>query len=351
MTAPLTSEEAAGLGTVAKTPISHLAGTIPTPATIPLLKMIESTQPSELPLLARILRTYYRTKLRGRTRVTMLIARHAKSLQAVPIRIADHPDIYVDLRQLSSHFWLIGTPFEHSPLEMDEQSVMRRFVHVGDTVFDIGANIGMHTTLLSQLVGPRGRVFAFEPNAELLQTLTLTVARLRNAVLYPYALSDRATEAPFFVPVHHTMSSLADWTTNATLDHVRFGKARTITVQQQRIDDLVADGILPLPNFIKCDVEGAELKVFRGGENTLDHADAPVILFEAGPESAAGFGLSMTDAARFLGALPRPGYQFFELLGGGTLRRVEPSDLKPHNQNVLAVPREECAKNRLSSLD
>lgn len=48
--------------------------------------MIESKERLELPLLARILRTYYRTNLRGRTRVTLLLARHCKSLQAVPIR-------------------------------------------------------------------------------------------------------------------------------------------------------------------------------------------------------------------------------------------------------------------------
>jgi FkbM family methyltransferase len=227
---------------------------------------------------------------------------------------------------------------------MEEQSVMRRFVREGDTVFDIGANIGIHTTLLSQLAGPRGRVFAFEPNRELLPTLTITVKGLPNAVLYPYALSDDETEATFFVPVHHTMSSLADWTTDATLGEVHFGKARRMVVQQRRIDDLVGKGVLPLPNFIKCDVEGAELKVFRGGRQTLDRAGAPVILFEAGPDSAAGFGLTMTDAANFLGSLPRPGYQFFALHDGGTLQRVRPADLKPHNQNVLAVPRDECAR-------
>lgn len=296
-----------------------------------------------LPLLARILRFYYCTNLRGRTRATLLLARHVKALQAVPIRIAGWPAVYVDLRLLNSHFWLIGTPFAHSPIELDEQIVMRRFVREGDTVFDIGANFGVHTVLLSQLTGPRGRVLAFEPNGELLPTLALTIDGLGNAALHRCALSDEDTEATFFIPSDRAMASLSDWTSLEPMSELRqrlaLGKAHTITVQQARMDTLVSNGIVPMPNFIKCDVEGAELKVFRGGQETLDRGDAPVILFEAGPESAAGFGLSMTDAAGFLVGLPKPGYQLFELHGGGTLRSVRPADLKRHNQNVLAMPR------------
>jgi FkbM family methyltransferase len=308
--------------------------------------MIESKERPKLPLLARILRTYYRTNLRGRTRVTSLLARHCKSLQAVPIRIADWPAVYVDLRLLNAHFWLIGTPFAHSPIEPDEQIVMRKFVREGDTVFDIGANFGVHTTLLAQLAGPRGRVFAFEPNAELLPALALTAEGLGNATLLPYALSDCDTEAAFFVPSERAMASLADWTSlEPIVDRLSVGNAHTITVQQQRMDDLVGKGILPLPNFIKCDVEGAEWKVFRGGRETLDRIEAPVVLFEADPESAAGFGLPMTDAAGFLCGLPRPGYQLFEVGSGGTLRCVRPAGLKQRWQNVLAVPRAERARH------
>ena len=225
---------------------------------------------------------------------------------------------------------------------------MRRFVREGDTVFDIGANFGVHTALLAQLTGPRGRIFAFEPNAELLPTLALTVEGLGNATLLRCALSDEDTEAAFFVPSDFAMASLADWTSLEPMAELRrklaLGKARRITVQQQRMDDLVSKGILPVPNFIKCDVEGAELKVFRGGRETLDRVDAPVVLFEAGPESAGGFGLTMTDAADFLVGLPRPGYQLFEVHGGGTLQRVRSADLKKQNQNVLAVPHSERAR-------
>jgi hypothetical protein len=137
------------------------------------------------------------------------------------------------------------------------------------------------------------------------------------------------------------MGSLADWTSLEQMAEFRkryaIGAVRTMTVQQQRVDTLVGKGILPVPNFIKCDVEGAELKVFRGGKETMDRIDAPVILFEAGPESAGGFGLTMTDAADFLVGLPRPGYQIFEVGGGGTLKSVRSVDLERRNQNVLAV--------------
>src|ERR1700741_1602323 len=98
-------------------------------------------KPAELSLPARTLRAYYRTNFRGRTRLTFILARRLKSLQEVPIQIADWPPIYVDLRLMNSHYWFLGTPFAHSPIEIDEQVVMRRFVSEGDVVFDIGANL------------------------------------------------------------------------------------------------------------------------------------------------------------------------------------------------------------------
>src|SRR5438477_3528834 len=114
--------------------------------------MAGSKPRAELSLLARIRRVYNRSRLRGQTRVTRLLARHLESLQAVPIRIADWPPIYMDLRSSNAHFWLAGTPFKSSPREVDEQTVMRRFVRSGEVAFDVGANVGLHTLLLAELV-------------------------------------------------------------------------------------------------------------------------------------------------------------------------------------------------------
>ena len=302
----------------------------------------------KLPLLARILRACYRSKVRGRTTVMLLLARTFKTLQMVPINIADWPPVYMDLRLRNSHFWFAGTPFDRSPSELDEQAVMRRFVQPGDVAFDIGANRGLHTMLLAQLAGPQGRVFAFEPNPELLPTLELTIKGLSNTTLFPNALSDSNTACTLFVPADDSMGSLADWTSDEALAKyrktLRLGKAHTMVVQARGIDDLVASGTIQVPNFIKCDVEGAELMVFKGARKTLDQISAPAILFETGTGPAHGFGFQAADAADYLANLPRPGYRFLEIGAAGSLHPLRPADFGDRVRNVLAVPQSQRAR-------
>ena len=223
---------------------------------------------------------------------------------------------------------------------MDEQLLMRRVVRPGDVALDVGANLGLHTVLLAQLVGPAGHVVAFEPNPELVPALELTVKGLRNTTLQPFALSDRNTDATLFVPDDSSMASLADWTSAGDLgewrERQRMRQPRTMTCPRRRLDDLVAGGVVAAPDFIKCDVEGAELMVFEGGRRTLDREDAPLILFESREDTAGGFGLKAADAAEFLLGLPRPRYRFAEMRGGG-LEEVSPGCFT--RQNILAVPR------------
>lgn len=298
-------------------------------------------------LVRSILRAYRRSNLRGQTLFTLLLARRMKSLQEISIKIADWPPIYMNMQYLNAHPWFLDTPFEHSPYEVNEQAVMRRFVQAGDVAFDVGANVGVHTMLLSQLVGAKGLVVSFEPNVELLPMLRRTVAGVSNIQLYPCALSDQNEESTLFVPDDHSMASLADWTKDRQPKLLTrllgFGQTHTIPCQQRRMDELVNIEGIPRPNFIKCDVEGAELMVFRGGRDTLNRHDAPIILFEAGAESAYGFDLKITEAADFLSRLSEAGYQFLEMLEDGGLRAVLPADFKPQNQNIVAVPKSKQA--------
>lgn len=309
--------------------------------------MNESAKSAHLSLIARLLRAYLRTNMRGQTRLTFLLAGKVASLQTVPVIIRNSSPVFVDLRFGISHQWLRGSPWATPPFEADEQAVMRQLVQPGDTVFDIGANIGVHTVLFSQLVGPNGQVVVFEPNPTLIPALGRTVAGLGNASLHPFALSDHIGEATLYVPSSdHEMGSLADYTGDPGLAdwraETRVSKAEMLTCELKTIDSLVEAKVIPRPDFIKCDVEGAELLVFTGGQKALSRSDAPIILFEAIAACSRGFGLTVSAAMDFLAALPLSSYRFFEVRDGGSLVQLTGSGFTA--PNILAVPESKLAR-------
>lgn len=297
--------------------------------------IVDQSAPSfevhKLSPVARALRAYLRSSMRGKIRLTFLLAEKFKSLHSVPIVIDNCAPVYMDLRLDESRDWLRGTPWKNSPREIAEQLAMRRVVTKGSVAFDIGANLGLHTTLLSRFVGKGGKVFAFEPNPGLQANLARTVAGLGNAVLLPIALSDQRSSNTLFVPEDHSMASLADWTKGRLA-----GAARGVSCETHRMDDLIQAAALPQPDFIKCDVEGAELKVFQGARSVLDRVDAPVILFEENLHTSRGFGLDLSAARDFLAGLAFPDYRFFEVIEAGELAASEAPN--PVHANVLAVP-------------
>jgi len=292
--------------------------------------------PAKMPLLAKFLQTLTRRKIRGETRLRTLIVDQLKLLRYVPIHIADWPAVYMDLRDPKTLDWFVSSPMPSSHWEVDEQNVMRRLVKTSDVVFDIGANIGLHTALLSHLVGLNGLVVAFEPSPAVLPALRKTVTAMHNALLFPVALSDKARESVLYLAEQMSeVASLANWTNG------QYGRTHQASCQEHRLDDLIAAHGIPRPNFIKCDVEGAELKVFQGGTRNLNCADGPLILFEANVHTTRAFGLGIADAMRFLASLSRPQYRFFEVRDGGELSREGMFNCV--GSNILAVPHSRVA--------
>jgi FkbM family methyltransferase len=284
----------------------------------------------------RYVRQLLRSKIRGRGRAVSLLARTTSYLQKVPIQIRGYR-LYVDLRDTTSQVLFAGSPWQAAPFESEEQVIMSRFVDPGSRVFDVGANIGLHTVLLAFLVGPTGVVFAFEPNPKLLPCLQQTVAGMPNVCLLPFALSDAIGSTDFYVPGDHpSLGSLADWTRRRISE-----TAIRLVCEQRTIDDLVRQQLVPVPDFIKCDVEGAELKVFRGARETLDRTEAPSILFESNVYTSAGFGINKIAARNFLASLPHPRYEFFAINQAGELTDSMP---EADHANLLAVPRSKLHK-------
>jgi FkbM family methyltransferase len=224
-------------------------------------------------------------------------------------------DVYVDLRITASHHLLEGVLHEDH-----ERAFVSAIVQDGDVCWDIGAHFGLYTVLLSKRVGPQGKVFAFEPNSLLLPSLRRTVRDLPNVVLHPYALSNASGPASFFVPPDFSAASLANWTADKH-------DSTEILVERRTADELMREGRVERPSFIKCDVEGAETLVFEGAKTMLNSETAPIILFEYNRGASEGFGLDGANALSFLTQLTLPRYQLFEFEGAhGDIR------------NLVAVP-------------
>ena len=71
--------------------------------------------------------------------------------------------------------------------------LMESLIRPGDTVVDVGANIGCHTLRMSRLVGPMGKVLAFEPDPQNLKLLRENLGKnnCTNVDVFPFALGDR----------------------------------------------------------------------------------------------------------------------------------------------------------------
>jgi FkbM family methyltransferase len=155
-------------------------------------------------------------------------------------------------------------------------------VAAGDTVYDIGANVGYVSLSLAKRVGSKGHVVAFEPVPQNLRLLRTNIEnnQLSNVKIFDVAVSDRRGEAIIRISENLATASLV-W-------HKGDRGAVELVIKTVIIDDLIEAGDLPIPSFIKIDVEGAEGPALLGMHRTLAAA-RPVVFIEcsdAGRETA-----------------------------------------------------------------
>jgi FkbM family methyltransferase len=154
----------------------------------------------------------------------------------------------------------------------------------GATVLDIGANRGIYTYWMSKKVGSNGRVISFEPQPELgafLRDLTKSF-KLDNVTIQNKGLSDKAGKLALF---RNFVGSGGARLAQAGEELPENGELHKVEVEVTTLDTFFQDKALKNLAFIKCDVEGHELLVFRGGKETLKK-HMPTILFECGHEEA-----------------------------------------------------------------
>jgi FkbM family methyltransferase len=157
---------------------------------------------------------------------------------------------------------------QQGPDEERDFTVIAKLVKPGDHVLDIGANYGVYMKFLSDLVGSTGTVYSVEPIPSTFQIISTNAKRLKldNVRLLNYAFSDRNEDAVMEIP--KLSAGGENYYMARIVDGQRESGLRRITIKTVTLDSQFASQTAEIA-FIKCDVEGHELRCIAGGLATL----------------------------------------------------------------------------------
>lgn len=149
--------------------------------------------------------------------------------------------------------------------EPENRLVITRFIHPGQLLFDIGANIGQYTLFMSRLTGATGRVIAIEPDSENFKFLSLNISENKcfNTRLVKAAISNTNTTTVLYKDsvTGGRMSSL-----------IKENVSNKRDVLTEQVDVLTLSELIDqygVPGFIKIDVEGAEGDILKQPDERL----------------------------------------------------------------------------------
>ena len=194
----------------------------------------------------------------------------------------------------------------------------------GDVFVDVGAHVGYFATLAAALVGPQGRVIAFEPDernyGHLLEHVGLN--GFTNVAAVNAAVSDAAGDARFFVNADndggHALWDVALHPFNERSRGASTVRSVTVTTLDRALDALGA----PAPKVVKLDVEGCETHVLRGAGRLLGGRGVPYVIAEVNRFGLARMGTSEAELRGFMTALGYETYLFQP--GADRLPRLRP---------------------------
>ena len=189
--------------------------------------------------------------------------------------------------------------------EPNQTEIVKKYVHEGDIVVDIGAHVGYYTLLMAQLVGKNGKVYSFEPDPVNFQLLkkSVEINGFENVVLIQKAVSNITDKVKLFLGDN-------DSAINRIYD-AKLGDAKeSIDVESIRIDEYFKEND-ELVNFIKIDSEGSEIKIINGMKQFLSRNQELVMMTEFFPFLIKKSG---DEPNQYLKSLEKSGFSLYNIL-------------------------------------
>jgi FkbM family methyltransferase len=212
-----------------------------------------------------------------------------------------------------------------------ETALVRQHLTAGDVFLDIGANIGWFSLLASTIIGPSGHVHAFEPRTPTVEYLRRSISMngLESAVTVHALGLDSADSEQFLGSIKGTSNAgHSIIMSSASQDGIE-----SIPIHLVALDTLN----IPKVDFVKIDVEGAEMRVLEGGATTISR-NRPIVLSEIYPDQL--HRVSRVSPTDYFAWFLSKGYRAFI---ADTVRTGEeiadfPTDWHKELMNVLFLP-------------
>ena len=213
-----------------------------------------------------------------------------------------------------------------------------KFVVDGQAILDIGSYNGLFSLAFAKTY-PKNKVIAFEPNpvnAERIKK-NLEINRINNIDLRILGVSDSLAKLDFFIQSDNKMTTVSSFSHQFTLNHTK-GNIDKITVDTVTLDQFCHQNNVK-PGFLKIDVEGHELNVFKGGEQIINKYQ-PVILCELFTKkynTMEDYQNSESIAWQIEQILSKSKYQYYAL-ENGKLKRFYSLSVEKSNRNFVFLP-------------
>ena len=180
-----------------------------------------------------------------------------------------------------------------------EMAIIPKILHDPRVIIDIGANYGPYSFFLSKLY-PKARIFAFEPATRSYSILKKIIKRfnLANVISVKKGLGAKEERKEIVMPLQYTILAYV-----SDKNAKKSDKDSTEEIEITTLDNFVKRNKIKRIDFIKCDVEGFELEVFKGAKKTIQKFK-PIILVEIEERHTQKYEIN-----------PQQVYNFFRKLG------------------------------------
>jgi FkbM family methyltransferase len=157
--------------------------------------------------------------------------------------------------------------------EAETVQVISRVIRPGDTIIEIGANVGSHTLLIGQKAGSNGRVYAIEPTLfarqKLIDNLSLNPELNSVITVHDFLITDQSDK-------HPKRAIKSSWPSKKNIAE---RSDETVASPAISVDEFISDNGIERLDFLKIDIDGYDYKALLGAENAIEQLK-PIVYIE-----------------------------------------------------------------------